>query len=235
MDFHPPRLQSRNQRLNGMRLARHAVPQHKHHHHRQKSKHKPAEFLHGEFLFIIKIHQRGDHQKENKHLIKVGHRHMPRIGAQKIALVPAHQQAGEARQRRHPAKRTRHIEQSIGWHMLPPRRHRTGDIAKQSEKHKRTLPHNRRLAAQKITQQKAFAVIDIAAIKLHRAISQRNAQRHKPAQRLEKPAQQNGGNGAEPQNRLLIAIHMVAHPHLRQHRNQHNGRSKKPIPLIQTA
>ena len=47
VDFHPPRLQSRNQRLNGMRLARNAVPQDKSDYDRHKAEDKSAQFLYG--------------------------------------------------------------------------------------------------------------------------------------------------------------------------------------------
>ena len=70
------------------------------------------------------------------------------------------------------------------------------DVAEKREKYGGALPHNGRLAAEEIFQQKAVCMADIARIKLYRAVSQQHRSNRKDAQGFEKPAQQYAGGRA---------------------------------------
>ncbi len=130
MDFHPPRLQRRNQRLDLMRIAGKAVPQHKAHQHRHKEIHKRAQPLHMEAAFVIQVHQAGNHHKQDEYFIQIGYRNMPRIRAQQIAFVPAHQQTDKAHYRRRPCQTGADVQESIVALVLAPSAQRACHIAK---------------------------------------------------------------------------------------------------------
>lgn len=235
MDFHPPRLQRGNQRLDGMRLAGNAVPQDESDHHRHKGKNKPAQLPYAEAFFIIKVHQCRNDQKQDKHFIKVGHRNVARIRTQQIAFVPTHQQAGEPRHCRNPREYRRHTEQRTGFAVAAGGNERARNVGEQGEKNKGALPHNRRLAAQKIFEQKAVGITDIAAVQAQRAVGQREAEQDKPAHRLEKPTEQHGRTRTGPQDHHFIDVHMKVDIGLHEHGGGGDNKGEYPIGRIQAA
>ncbi len=203
MNFHPPALQRRNQRLDFRCVATDRVPKQEAGGGRHDQQHKRAQLPRLVLLFVIQVKQCGDHIEQNEHLIQIRYRNMTDISPQQIRLIPAHQHAGKTHHHSGPAQFTANRTAEIRF------RKQSAPVKQCRQIKQCAHPQNRGLARQQIFEQELLVRhVERATIQVDRNQTQTCQQRNQPAQWFPIPAKPCKGWRGQYQDDLFVIIHV---------------------------
>ena len=213
MQLHPPAFQRGHQRLDFMGFADHGVPEQKTDRAADHQHDKSAQRAGLVLSFKIQVKGRCHPRKQHEHFVQIADRNVTDIGANQVALVPAHQRANQGHADAGPgdfrAQRfeRRAVAGTAGGRGIA-RKH-AEPVKNRAHEKQHAHPQNRRLARQKILEPKHL--LGPRQIALIRADAQQRKaadHQHQDAQGSPEPAQRNRRRNGRQQNAFFIDIHV---------------------------
>ena len=233
MHLHPPALQCRHQRLDLLRLARHRVPEQEadrraddQHHEGTQGAHAalaaagvggPAAGGAGGALQVVRlevqVEQRRHPGEQDEHLVEVADRDVPDVGADLVALVPAHHGASERHEHRAPGQQRTDL---LGGGLAVALLEEADPVEQRAHEEQRAHPQDRGLAREQVLQQEQLLPgLEVGAEPVGRAAVEADRQEagqrdgdRQTAQRPPEPAQADHQRRGAGQDTELVAVHV---------------------------
>mmetsp|Transcript_16917 Transcript_16917/g.40231 ORF Transcript_16917/g.40231 Transcript_16917/m.40231 type:complete len:576 (-) Transcript_16917:400-2127(-) len=212
MDLHPPALQRRQQRLDLLGVARQRVPEQEAHRAADHQHHVGAERARRKALLVVQVEERGHPAEQHKDLIEVADRDVADVGADLVALVPAHEGADQGHQHAAPGELG---ACHLGHAVAPGTGEEAAPIEQGAHVEQQAHPQNGALAGQQVFEPEhllAGGEVGAEAVGVLRVQADgqqggRAGRRAEQPQRLPEPAQRDQGRQGAQQDALLVDIH----------------------------
>ena len=224
MDLHPVALQGRDQRLDLVGLAGEAVPQQEGHRRRDHQQHEGAHPPGGVAAFVEQVEQAGDQREQHEHLVEVAHRDVAHVGADQVALVPAHQQPGGAHRDRAPGEGRAGLLGKVGAGQ------QAQPVGAGGDEDEGAHPHDRRLAGDEVLEEEHLLGPGEVAL-VERDAAQRQGRRgnEEDPEGLPGPADGRQARHHQQQDGLVVNVHEAAVLAQREHRAAGQREGEQPV------
>ena len=241
MQLHPPALQRRHQRLDGLRLTHQRVPQQKAHGCTHHQHHEGTQRTRAVLHLVVQVEQRRHPAEQHEHFVQVADRNVADAGADVVAFVPAYHGADQRHADRRPGDaRTQHFHgvAAVGVHAigLDLAGKHADPVEDRADEEQHAHPQDGRLAREEILQQEhAVGALQVAVVERDRQQRKRRHHQHQDSRRAPEPSQPDQHGDGTDQDALLVTVHGVVVLQEGKDATGNHHQRKQPVEPVATA